>query len=80
MGNIIVTALGAINSPQTVQIKQACLPFPDLNNDTILSMSDVVQILKILSGMPMNTYYYTPVTIKDAILSMVRLAQKDIIR
>ncbi|KPA12862.1 Ig domain-containing protein [Candidatus Magnetomorum sp. HK-1] len=76
-GNIVVTAFGAINSPQTVQLKQSCLPFPDLNNDNLLSISDVVQMLKVLSGMPINTDYYSPVSIKDTIFSLYRLSKKD---
>lgn len=75
-GNITITAFGAVNSPQTVQIRQACLPFPDLSSDNLLSMSDVVLMLKVLAGMPIDTEYYYPVKIQDTILSLYRLAQK----
>jgi len=73
-GNIIVSAIGALNSPQTVQIRQRCYPFPDIDQNNLLSMLDVIQMLRSIAGMQINSDHEL-ITIQDVILSLNRLSQ-----
>ncbi|ETR67761.1 MAG: hypothetical protein OMM_11248 [Candidatus Magnetoglobus multicellularis str. Araruama] len=66
IGDVVISASGALNSPQIVQIHQTFSENPDLNGNLELDIMDIVQMLKILAGMSEH--------------SDIRIQMKDVIR